>query len=139
MSTPAPELNLNDSVAVKLDGSGNGTARWTPGQSASGVANAGGATPGRNSGFTANVTGVAVSVATNTAEAQCSVYVSFGIQSQTPNDFQGQTQIGSTGDTCTVNTGDLRPGDWVTAVWKGGDANQLATMKIFGTANPPGV
>lgn len=137
MTTPSQDFNLNDSASVTLDGSGNGVARWTPGQSASGVANAGGAGPGRNSGYSATVTGVAVSVATNVAEAACSVFVSFGIQSTTANDFQGQTQAGSTGDTCTVNTGPLRPGDWVTAKWTGGDAGQLATAKIFGTVSPP--
>jgi hypothetical protein len=139
VTTPAAQsFSLNDSVSVKLDGSGNGTARWTPGLSATGVANAGGAQPGRNSGYTAGVTGVGVSVATNVAEAQASCYVSFGVQSSGPNDFQGQTQTGSTGDTCTINTGNLRPGDWVTIKWTGGDANALATMKLFGTVNPQG-
>jgi hypothetical protein len=138
MSTPGQSYSLNDSVAVTLNGSGNGTARWTPGQSTGNVANAGGAQPGRNSGYSAAVTGVGVSVATNVAEAQASCYVSFGIQSNGPNDFQGQTQTGSTGDTCTINTGNLRPGDWITVVWKGGDAGAIATMKLFGTVNPPG-
>ena len=130
---------LNDSVSVILDGSGNGVARWTPGLSSPGAANAGGASPGRNSGYSASVTGVAVGVKTNVAEAECSVYISFGSQSFGANDFQGQTQTGSTGDTCTVNTGEIRPGDWVTASWAGGDAGALATAKIFGTVNPPGV
>jgi hypothetical protein len=139
VTTPAIQsYPLDDSVTVTLDGSGNGVAKWTPGQTASNVADAGGASPGRNSGYSANVTGVGVSVLTNVAEAQASCYVSFGIQSATANDFQGQTQTGSTGDTCTVNTGALRPGDWITVKWTGGDANGVATMKLFGTVNPPG-
>lgn len=139
MTTPAIQsYPLDDSVTVILDGSGNGVAKWTPGQTSSGVANAGGASPGRNSGYSASVTGVGVSVLTNVAEAEASCYVSFGIQSATAADFQGQTQTGSTGDTCTVNTGNLRPGDWVTVKWSGGDAGALATMKLFGTVNPPG-
>lgn len=139
MTSPAIQAYpLDDSVTIRLDGSGNGVAKWTPGQTASNVANAGGAAPGRNSGFSASVTGVGVSVAANTKEATAACYVSFGIQSATPSDFQGQTQTGSTGDTCTINTGNLRPGDWITVTWTGGDASQLATMKIFGTVNPPG-
>jgi hypothetical protein len=135
---PVASFPAVESARVTLNGSGAGVARWTPGQGAGGAANAGGAGPGRNSGYTVSVTGVAVSVATNVAEAECSVYVSFGTQLYGPDDFQGQTQAGSTGDTCTVNTGDLRPGDWVTAVWTGGDAGAIATAKIFGTVTPPG-
>lgn len=130
---------LTDSVSVTLDGSGNGVALWTPGLTGTGVRSAGGASPGRNSGLTASVTGVSVSVATNTKEAEATAYVSFGIQSTGQNDFQGQTQSGSTGDTCTINTGDLRPGDWITVKWQAGDPGQIATMKILGTINPPGV
>lgn len=130
---------LDDSVRVTLDGSGNGNARWTPGLTASGVANAGGASPGRNSGFNVTVTGVSAKVSTNIAEAEASTYVSYGTQKFNPvDDFQGQTQTGSTGDTCTINTGALRPGDWVTTVWSGGDPGAIASMKIFGTVNPPG-
>lgn len=140
MTTPAIQsYPLDDSVRVTLDGSGNGTARWTPGLTSGGQVSTGGASPGRNSGFSTNVTGVSARVSTNTLEAQASTYVSFGTQSvNTVDDFQGQTQTGSTGDTCTINTGPLRPGDWVTTVWTGGDPGATASMKIFGTVNPPG-
>lgn len=134
MTTPISPYPITDSVSVILDGSGDGTARITPGQPAQG----GGVGAGRNSGLTWNVTGVAVSVSTNVSEASCSVYLSYGIQSASQNDFQGTTITGSTGDTDTV-TAQLRPGDWLTAVWSGGDAGSVATMRVIGTVNPPGV
>lgn len=142
MTTPSPNVQptqyqLVESVTVVLNGSGNGTARWTPGLRASG-ANAGGASPGRNSGYSVSLTSVAVSVATNVAEAVAKTYVSYGIQSATSYEFIGQTQLGSTGDTCTI-TATLRPGDWVTSVWSGGDAGVVATMTVQGSATPPGV
>ena len=127
--------DLNEPVSVKLDGSGNGTARISPGQAG---APGSGVGAGRNSGLLWQVPGIAVSVATNVAEAQAKAYISYGIQSATANDLQGQTPTGSTGDTCTVNA-TLRPGDWVTVVWAGGDANAIATMRVFGTVTPPGV
>jgi hypothetical protein len=130
-----PDNYLNESVSVKLDGSGNGTARTSPGQAGSPGSGVG---AGRNSGLIWNVTGIGVSVLTNAAEAVAKAYISYGIQSSTPNDFQGQTQTGSTGDTCTVNAA-LRPGDWVTVTWTGGDANAVATARIFGSITFPGV
>lgn len=136
MTTPSPVASfpLNENVQVALNGSGNGTARISPGQPASPGSGVG---AGRNSGLTWDLSGIAVSVATNVAEAQAQAYVSYGVQSAGPADLQGQTQEGSTGDTCTV-TATLRPGDWVTVVWTGGDAGKVATMRVFGTVNPPG-
>jgi hypothetical protein len=130
-----PNNDLNEIASVILDGSGNGTARISPGQPGSPGSGVGAS---RNSGFRWNVAGVAVSVLTNAKEAVAKCFISYGIQSSTPNDFQGQTQTGSTGDTCTVNA-TLRPGDWVTVTWAGGDANARATMRVFGTLDLPGV
>jgi len=126
---------IPDQVQVKLDGSGNGTARISPGQAGSPGSGVGAS---RNSGLLWNVTGVGVSVSTNTSEAQCSVYISYGVLSSTSSDFLGQTSTGSTGDTCNVNT-TLKPGDWITVKWTGGDANAIATARILGTVTPPGV
>jgi hypothetical protein len=133
MTSPSA-LDLNETATVTLNGSGNGTARISPGQPGAPGSGVGAA---RNSGLLWNLAGIAVSVATNVKEAQASAYVSYGIQSQTPGDFQGQTQTGSTGDTCTV-TASLRPGDWITVEWTGGDAGAVATMRVFGTITPPG-
>jgi hypothetical protein len=133
MTTPSP-YQLNENVSVTLNGSGNGTARISPGQAG---APGSGVGAGRNSGLTWSLAGVAVSVATNVAEAGADCYVSYGIQSAGAADLQGTTIQGSTGDTCAV-TSELRPGDWVTVTWTGGDAGAVATMRVFGTVNPPG-
>jgi hypothetical protein len=139
VTSPQPYPLADENVSVTLDGSGNGSASWTPGQPARG----GGVGVGRLSGLTVTLTGVAVSVAPVGAapapvnQARCSVYLSYGIQSTSPVAFQGTTVTGSTGDTDTL-TGTLKPGDWVTAVWAGGDAGAVATMRILGTVNPPG-
>jgi hypothetical protein len=130
-----PNNDLNESASVVLDGSGNGTARISPGQPG---APGSGVGASRNSGLRWNVSGVAVSVLTHVAEAVAKCFISYGIQSSTPADFQGQTQTGSTGDTCTVNA-TLRPGDWVTVTWAGGDPGVTATMRVFGTLDLPGV
>lgn len=114
---------------------GNGIARISPGLPG---APGSGVGASRNSGLTWNLAGVAVSAATNQAEASCSVYVSYGIQSATAADLQGTTQMGSTGDTCTC-TATLKPGDWITVVWTGGDPGAVATARIFGSVTPPGV
>jgi hypothetical protein len=134
VTTPDP-YPLHEQASVKLDGSGNGTVRISPGLPG---APGSGVGASRNSGLLWNVTGIGVSVVTNTAEAVCKAYISYGVQSAAAGDFQGQTQTGSTGDTCTVNAS-LRPGDWITLVWSGGDANAVATARIFGTVTPPGV
>jgi hypothetical protein len=125
---------LNESVSVTLDGGGNGRARISPGQAG---APGSGVGAGRNSGLSWDLQGVYVSVASNTLEAEATCYVSYGVQSNGPADGQGTTIQGSTGDTCSI-TASLRPGDWVTIVWAGGDIGAVATMRVFGTVNPPG-
>jgi len=120
-------------ATVTLDGSGNGTARISPGAPSPG----GGVGVARNSGLTWSVSGIAVSVSTNNLEAQASAYISYGIQSATQDDFVGSTITGSTGDTCTLDA-ELKPGDWITVIWKGGDAGATATFRVLGTVNPPG-
>jgi len=127
---------LNEQVTITLNGSGNGTARISPGQPG---APGSGVGAGRNSGLTWTLQGVAVSVsAPVTADAACSCYISYGVQSSGPQDLQGTSQTGSTGDTCTV-TASLRPGDWITCIWTGGDPGHYATMRVFGSVTPPGV
>jgi hypothetical protein len=133
MTSPSP-YDLNEQVTVILDGSGNGTARISPGQPASPGSGVG---AGRNSGLLWSLSGVSVQAATNILEAVANCYISYGIQSSGPQDLQGTSQQGSTGDTCTV-TAQLRPGDWVTVKWAGGDVGVAATMRVFGTVTPPG-
>lgn len=127
---------LNEEFSVILNGSGNGTARISPGQPA---APGSGVGASRNSGLTWNLQGIAVSVGgTLTDNATCNAYISYGVQSATANDLQGTSVTGSSGDTCTV-TAALRPGDWITVTWAGGDAGHIATARVFGTVTPPGV
>jgi hypothetical protein len=135
--SPAPvqPYTLSENFTVTLNGSGNGTARISPGQPG---APGSGVGAGRNSGLLWNVDGVAVSVATNTAESNANAFVSYGIMSAGPPDLQGNTQQGSTGDTCTFSAS-LRPGDWITVTWTGGDPGQVATARVFGTVTPPGM
>jgi hypothetical protein len=126
---------LDENFTVTLNGSGNGTARITPGQAG---APGSGVGASRNSGLTWSLDGVYVSVATNTAESEATCYITYGIQTFGPANGQGTTQQGSTGDTCSCNA-TLRPGDWITIVWVGGDPGQVATARVFGTVNPPGM
>lgn len=129
-----PDSQLREAVAIILDGSGNGKAVISPGQPG---APGSGVGASRNSGLLWNVDGVSVKVTTNVKESVARCYISYGILSQSDNDFKGQTQTGSTGDTCTVSE-NLRPGDWITVVWTGGDAGSVATMRVNGSITLPG-
>lgn len=116
---------LNESVTVVLDGSGNGTAKISP-------------FGPRNGGIVWLPSQVAVSVSTNVKEAQANLYISLGIQSIDASNLIGQTATGSSGDTCAMPNVPLRPGDWITVVWTGGDVGGRATMRISGSVSPPG-
>ncbi|HEV2244909.1 MAG TPA: hypothetical protein VGR98_27995 [Streptosporangiaceae bacterium] len=102
-------------VTITLDGSGNGTAKIGP----AGMAEV----------WQAAV--ASVSASTNGREAQCKVYV--GDQPTAAN-FIDQTLSGSTGDsTGRVSARPLRLGDYVWAVWAGGDPGAVATLNVTGT------
>jgi hypothetical protein len=106
-------LPLTAKAYVTLDGNGDGTAYTGP------------LSPGEVwSGLT-----VSVSVATNNAEATCSIYAG---AAATPGYFADATTWGSTGDS-TQNVGTVRVGGNVFASWKGGDPGAKATMTITGT------
>lgn len=105
---------LNMSVPVVLDGSGGGTARtgplnareiWTP-QLAS------------------------VKASSNTKEAQCTVYEG---SAPTQDNFVDNTLSGSTGDATGKVYGPLYVGEFIWAVWAGGDAGATAYLIISGT------
>lgn len=103
------------SVTVVLNGSGAGTAKNGP----SGAFE------------TWNAQAAAVSASTNTAEAQCKIYV--GDSPTAPNYVDG-TLSGSTGDsTGRVSARPLKLGDYVWAVWTGGDPGAVATLNVTGT------
>jgi hypothetical protein len=125
MSSPVSFIaaDLNESAQVVLDGSGNGIAKLSPHGT-------------RYSGYSWLPVNLYVTVATNVKEAQATAYVSYGILSSTPTDAIGQTATGSTGDTCGM-TQTVKPGDWISVRWTGGDAGQVATMRVTGKANIP--
>jgi hypothetical protein len=70
-----------------------------------------------------------VSVSTNTIESQCSVFLGTTPVSST---LYGETQSGSTGDTCAIGQ-DIQSGQLVIAKWVGGDAGSVATMTLTGS------
>lgn len=112
-------MMLDTSASVVLDGSGNGTASAGP----------------QVAEYWDGIS-VAVSVATNTAEAQCSLYLGSGTGSA--GELLGQTATGSSGDTYQDAGGDLQVqlGQKLIARWTGGDPGARATMSVFGTKTP---
>jgi hypothetical protein len=115
--------DLNESAQVVLDGSGNGTARLSPQGT-------------RYSGYVWNPVNLYVNVSTNVNEASATAYVSYGIQSNAATDAIGSTVLGSTGDTCGM-TQNVKPGDWITVKWTGGDPGSVATMRVTGSVQLP--
>lgn len=111
---------LNEHGSVTLDGSGNGTLEMTP---------LGGAE-------TWLPTIASVKVSTNTAEANCRIFIG-----PSPNDqyFVDGTLSGSTGDSTDRVTGyqvDTH-GNSLWAVWMGGDPGAVGTMQVNGTETIP--
>lgn len=110
-----PTVKLNQSVQVRLDGSGNGTAKLGP--------------------ITAMETwhpeNVHVNAQTAVNEATCSVYAGPDVSVAT---FRDATFSGSTGDsTDKCNADVISKGSYIFAVWAGGDANTMATLNITGS------
>lgn len=106
---------LDESAFVTLDGSGNGTVNIGP--------------------LTAREiwkpASASVRVNQNPInEAQCSLYVG---QTATPENFRDGTFSGSSGDsTAKVAGRPIKKGDYVWAVWVGGDAGQRACLNVIG-------
>lgn len=101
---------------VKLDGSGNGTTKVGP-------------ISGREIWYPSNVH-VSVNPGQVTNEAQCLIYVGTGVGSNT---FRDGTLSGSSGDSSdAVNADEIKVGEYVWAVWIGGDSGQIATLVVTG-------
>lgn len=117
MTKPLP---LDTSANVTLDGSGNGQVFLGP----------------QRAREHWQLDGAMVSVNTNAAEAQCSIY--WGPVAL-PDHFLSQTATGSTGDTCGLGHRDMQPGDGILAKWTGGDPGSVATIRLLGMASigPP--
>ena len=103
------------SATVTLNGSGNGTCKVGP--------------AGHAETWYAAI--ASVSVSTNAAEAACRVYVG---DQPTAGNFADSTLSGSTGDaTGRVSARPLKLGDYIWAVWSGGDPGAVATLNVSGT------
>lgn len=113
MPTSVP---LNESVTIRLDSSGNGTAKVGPKSSRE-------VWHPDNAHVSANANAI--------NEAQCRVYTGdLPIQSN----FRDGTVSGSSGDaTDRVNATLIKCGQYVYAVWTAGDANVNATLNVTGT------
>jgi hypothetical protein len=103
--------------AVRLDGSGNGTASCGP--------------------LTArevwNPQNAHVSVATNAAEATCTIYVG---DSPIQQNLRDATFTGSSGDsTDRINADTVKSGSKIWGVWTGGDPGSQAIIRVTGTKN----
>lgn len=108
----------NGTAEVTLDGSGNGTVQAGP----------------SGPGESWDVTSVAVIVSTNTAEAVCKVYAG---HAATAPYFRDITVDGSTGDATDKCNGTLGKGQYIFAVWSGGDSGATATLNVSGTRSIP--
>jgi hypothetical protein len=106
---------LYESNVVTLDGSGNGTVKAGP-LTAREVWNP--------------VTASVKANANPTNEAQCTIYVGL---TATAENFRDQTFTGSSGDATDKVVGRLPKGQFVWAVWSGGDAGQQARLVVTGT------
>lgn len=109
---------LYESVGIKLDINGNGTVKLGP-LSAREVWN-----PTSASVKTNQAVGSVVN------EAVCNLYVGL---SATQENFRDGTFSGSSGDTSDVVSGRLPKGNYVWAVWVGGDAGVTANLVVTGT------
>lgn len=107
---------MRETAYVTLDGSGNGTAKVGP-------------LSARETWYPQNIAVKANSNAVN--ESQCNVFV--GADTSQDN-YRDGTVNGSAGDSTDKCNGDaVKCGQYVWAVWSGGDANAVAYMVITGT------
>ena len=109
------EIQLLQSVTVKLDGSGNGTCDPLGPSSF---------------GETWTLSGVSMEASTNVAEASGSVRLNGALI--------GTTTWASTGDTgVATSVVQVMTGQVLTATWTGGDAGAIGTMTVLGTRTVP--
>jgi hypothetical protein len=112
-------LPLSVSASVKLNSSGNGTVSVGP----------------SHVGEIWYPSTVAVSVATNVSEALGYLYI--GITA-TPGNLVGTTATASTGDSDDLPGIPVYVGTFILFAWNSGDANEVATLSVFGTRQVPG-
>jgi hypothetical protein len=111
---------LNENASVQFDGSGNGTLKMRP--------------PGGSETWLPTLASVKAS--SNTSEAQCKIYIGPSASDQY---FVDGTLSGSTGDSTSQVDGYSvdSHGNYIWAVWTGGDAGAYGTMQVNGTSQVP--
>lgn len=106
---------LNETVSVRLDGAGAGTAKVGP----------------ISAREVWHPAAAAVKVSTIENEAQCLIYVG---DSATQQNFVDGTYSGSSGDASDRMAATIvRVGWYVWATWTGGDPGATATLTVTGT------
>ena len=109
-----PKRPLRESAVIKLNGSGNGTAKVGP-------------LTAREEWYPDSAH---VSVSTRVLESRCSIYVG---PDTTQSNFRDESVLASSGDSTGAIGGDkLTVGMYVWAVWIGGDANAQAVLTVTG-------
>jgi hypothetical protein len=137
---------LNEIFQQKLDGTGGATISIQPGAAASPGSGVGAS---RRGGFSWDTQAIVPSVfplAGNPGVVKSclvSVYVSLGIQQAQQAQLVGNSTLpatasGPSSEPC-LYPGNLKPGDWITVTFAGGDIGAIATVRVFGTSNPPGL
>lgn len=111
---------LSEFATIQLDGSGNGTARVGP--MAHGVA------------WKPTVAGIKMSGDSPSGLAMCTVYAG---SSPTDDNFVDATYDVNNASTDAVSGQELRLGQYVYAVWSGGNAGATATLTVNGTKDIP--
>ncbi len=109
-----PTLPLSEAAFVTLDASGNGTARIGPAAH----------------GVTWKPTVVAVRTSTSTLSPQCRIYAGDRV---TDGNFIDGTFTGQQNSTDAIAGQVLLLGQYVFAVWVGGDIGAQATLTVTGT------
>ena len=112
------DVDLNEDATIQLDGTGAGTVRLGP----------------TGAGEVWSPALASVKVSSNTNEATCKIYNGDRV---IDGNFTDGTFSGSSGDSTDRIGGPLHLGNYIYAVWAGGDANAVATLNVSGTRSIP--
>lgn len=108
-------VSLRETASVVLSAAGAGTAKIGP----------------RSAREVWHPSNATVRASSATKEAQAELFVGFSVYAGAS---RGTTFSGSSGDTYSGLAGDIvRCGEYVHAVWTGGDAGATATLNVTGT------
>lgn len=110
---------LNETAFVTLDGTGAGTAKLGP-------------LTAREVWYPVNAsvsTNLLVGQTAPVNESQCQIFVG---PTATSDNFRDNTFSGSSGDGSGKVAGTLKKGDYIWAVWSGGDAGVRAQLMVTG-------